>query len=514
MFSVTEIKLALLLILLMLACTVAISAKFLRLPYSVSLVLAGLVIGQLKILPPIELSYDLVLFICLPALIFEAAWNLNSKDLLKQLRPVLILAILGVFITLFTSIIILNKIALVNLSIAIMFGAIIAATDPISVLAVFKQLGIDKKIVIILEGESLFNDGVAVVVFGFANSFVLSNLSFNINPVNIIIKFLLVIMGGALIGVIIGTVAGKFKLFFKNHLLAITISGVVAYGSFLVGDLFHASSVIAAIMASLVFTNTKNKNNMGASARLALNGFWEYAAFMVNSLVFLLIGLQMNLQLLFQEYKLISLGIIAILLARFILIYGLSFIYQNQDHKLNLNEKHIVFLGALRGGLSMALALSLPAQIPHRNQIIVLTYGVVLFTLIVPGLSIEYVVKKLKLIPQYFGELLIYEKLKTALILEQNALNGLKDIFQKGEIELTLYDEMQNQLKLKITGLLSQIQELHLNNELIRSTQNKMIQQKLYEIRKDNLLQEIHLNVISNDVANELLTELDESIEE
>ena len=512
MFSVTEIKLALLLILLMLACTVAISAKFLRLPYSVSLVLAGLVIGQLKILPPIELSYDLVLFICLPALIFEAAWNLNSKDLLKQLRPVSVLAILGVFITLFTSIVILNKIALVNLSIAILFGAIIAATDPISVLAVFKQLGIDQKIVIILEGESLFNDGVAVVIFGFAISFVLGNLSFNINPVNIIIKFLLVIMGGALLGVIIGIVAGKFKLFFKNHLLAITISGVVAYGSFLVGELFHVSSVIAAIMASLVFTNTKN--NMGASARLALNGFWEYAAFMVNSLLFLLIGLQMNLQLLIQEYKLISLGIITILLARFILIYGLSFIYQNQDHKLKLNEKHIVFLGALRGGLSMALALSLPAQIPHRNQIIVLTYGVVLFTLIVPGLSIEYVVKKLKLIPQYFSELLTYEKLKTTLILEQNALTALKDIFQKGEIELTLYDEMQNQLKQKITNLLTQIQELHLNNELIRSTQNKMIQQKLYEIRKDSLIQEIHLNAINNDLANEILTELDENIEE
>ena len=137
---------------------------------------------------------------------------------------------------------------------------------------------------------------------------------------------------------------------------------------------------------------------MSQATKASIDGFWEYAAFLVNSLLFLLIGLQINIQLLQTNFKAIIFGAIAIILARAVLVYLLGFIYQAKNQKLHLNEKHIIFWAALRGGLSMVLALNIPINFCYRQDIILITYGVVLFSLLAPGLSMGVLVKKLKLI--------------------------------------------------------------------------------------------------------------------
>ncbi len=398
MNSFIEIKIIGLLVLLILALVVAVSAKYFRLPYVVSLVLVGLSLGAFSKNLPIKLEYDYVTLFCLPALIFDAAWNMKITDFFKNIRPIIALAFLGVFITLIFSVFILYFCAKTALEVALLFGAIIAATDPIAVLALFKKTAINPNVITVLEGESLFNDGISVVVYSVILSAILNNRFHDFNFLNLAINFTAVILGGVAIGFSVGYLATRLKILLNDHLLAITMSIVLAYGSFVIADLLKVSTIIASIVACLTFANFGGKKNMSLRTQAGIDGFWELAAFLVNSLLFLLIGFQINVQLLPMHTKPIIFGILAILLARLVLVYALDFIYQAKQNKLSLSEKHLIFWAALRGGLSMVLALNIPVTFTYRREIILITYGVVLFSLLAPGLSMKALVKKLNLI--------------------------------------------------------------------------------------------------------------------
>ncbi|MBY0356401.1 MAG: Na+/H+ antiporter [Candidatus Obscuribacterales bacterium] len=383
------------LLLLTVAAAVAMSAKWIKLPYSIALVIVGLILSFSKIIPPIAMTPDLILVVFLPALLFEAAWNLNLKELKQNKLPIGILATVGVLISMLVTAGILHCLAHVDLGASLLFGSMLAATDPISVLALFKKLGLNKRLTIILEGESLFNDGTAVVLFKLMLALVISGQGFSLSATAG--QFCFAVVGGIIIGLIFGLASSQITKYFDDHLPEIMLTTVAAYGSFLLADSLHVSAVLSVITAGIVIGNYGSQKSMSATTRIAVNSFWEYAAFVVNSMVFLLIGLQINLELLQKYSQLILFGILAILAARIAVIYILTPFVSSKALPISWQWRHLLFWGSLRGALCMAMALSLPLDYAWREPLIVTTFGVVLFTLLVSGLSMEPLVRLLKI---------------------------------------------------------------------------------------------------------------------
>ncbi|MBX3073726.1 Na+/H+ antiporter [Candidatus Obscuribacterales bacterium] len=387
-----------LLALLLVASGTAVITKWVPIPYSVALVIAGLLIGLSGVIPPISMTPELVLLIFLPALLFEASWNLDIKALRRDWRSISALATVGVVVCMLAVAAVLYISGGFNLQTALLFGAMVAATDPVSVIALFRQMGVDERLTMILEGESLFNDGTAVVLFKIVLGVVLTKQVFSFG--NTIGAFAFVVFGGIALGAGLGFVASKITRAFEDHLLEITLTMVTAYGAYLLAEHLHVSAIMSVVSAGVVVGNYGSRSGMSESTRMAVNSFWEYAAFLVNSLLFLLIGLQVNWQLLLKHSHVIGLGVLAVFVARALVVYGLCPFVSTGRKPIPVAWRHVMFWGGLRGALVMALALSLPMSFPEREVIINMTFGVVLFTLLVPGLSMQPLLRVLGLEPE------------------------------------------------------------------------------------------------------------------
>ncbi len=388
------IDLNIFLVLVLVSTCVAIAVKWIRLPYSIALVLVGLNIGIFHLLPPVVMTPDLILLIFLPSMLFEASWNLDLRMLKRCFQPVIAFATVGVVLSTAVVGAVLNYMAGIDLTVALLFGAMISATDPISVLALFKRMGIEKRLITILEGESLLNDATAVVLFRIVLAAAISGGALSASDLGL--QFLLVTFGGAAIGAVVGFAASYLSKFFDDHLLEITLTIIVAYGTYLISEQLHASSVMAVLVAGVVLGNFASKLYMSASTRLAVDSFWEYAAFIAESLVFLLMGMQIKIDLLVKYAPFIGVAIFAIMVGRLVVIYGLAPFVSSKKDPIPFKWRHLLFWGGVRGALCMAMALSLPVTFPLREALIVTTFGVALFTLLVQGLTFEPLIKFLK----------------------------------------------------------------------------------------------------------------------
>ena len=359
-------------------------------PYSVALVIAGLIIGLSHAMKPIYMTPDLVLLLFLPALLFEASYELDFSILKQEWRPITTLATVGVLVCTFTVAAILHFVGGLSVATGMLFGSIVAATDPVSVVALFRQIGMPKRLTVMLEGESLFNDGTALVVFKLVLSLVFASAGFSFT--NTLFNFVYVILGGVFIGAITGLLSSLLTRLVDDHLLETMLTMVAAYGSFLIADHFGASQILSVVTAGII-VGTFGSAGMSEATRYKVEAFWEFAAFIANSLLFLLIGLQLNLKILWLDAALIALAVVAVILARVLVIYGLCPFGSTKLLPIPMNWRHLLFWGGLRGALCMALALSLPASFAERDQILNMTYGVVLFTLLIQGLTMEPLAK-------------------------------------------------------------------------------------------------------------------------
>lgn len=398
----THFTITVLIALLLVASGVAMASKWIPVPYTLSLVIVGLVISPMHFLPAIHISPELILLIFLPALLFEAAWNLKLDRLRANLIPILSLAVLGVILSVGLIAMILHFGTGLSWSSALLFGAVVSATDPVSVLALFRKLGAPERLTVILEGESLFNDGTAVVVFRIILGVVAGATGLS-SPGNLIaksfIQFLIVVVGGVLLGGVIGFTASKLTSYFDDHLLEITLTTIAAYGSFILAERLHVSPVIAVLLTGMIIGNYGWQKGMSETTRVAIDSFWEYAAFVVNSLVFLLIGLEIQLSLLADYAGFIVWAVLAMTLARAITIYGLLPITNRLTDVVSFRWRHVLFWGGLRGSLSIALVLSLPLNIPGREQLVAMTFGAVTFSLLAQGLTISPLMTLLRIRP-------------------------------------------------------------------------------------------------------------------
>ncbi len=387
-----ELSIAKIGLLLVIAAFVAMLARRFHFPYTVGLLIAGIGMAFFPFIPTIELTKELIFTALLPPLIFEAALFLPWKELKQVMPSTISIASIGL---LFSAVVTgLGMFYLLDWPVyaAAVFGVLIAATDPVSVIATFKEAGVKGNLKILVESESLFNDGVAAVLFGLAIT--LTSSTQTISVVSIVMNMGYVIGGGLLAGIAVGIV-GLFVLSkTTDHLIELTFTAIGAYGSFMLAEHFHCSGVLATLATGVMVGNLGHIKAISTRGNEAIENFWEFAAFIANSIIFLLIGVyeakRFDLNLLMASVC----AIVLVLLGRMVAIYPVAALFRNTRYHIPATYQHIMVWGGLRGALALALALGLPNDMVYRSQIITVTFVVVGFSILVQGITITPLLRR------------------------------------------------------------------------------------------------------------------------
>lgn len=403
-------------ILLAIAAGVAVVAARLKFPYTVALVIAGFGAAALGEVVRVDVSPDLILALLVPPLLFEATLHLPWAKLKADLTPVLLFALAGTFIGTMVLGAIVNATLGLPWAAAFAFGALISATDPVAVIAFFKALGAPKRLSVLVEGESLFNDAVAVVAFGLAVEAATGD-GFSVGDA--VSQFLIVSAGGLAIGITLGyLIASVFLARVDDPLIETSTTLAVAYGSFLLAEEFgrifgdpdfHFSGILAVVAAGLMVGNV-GFHNTSPSTRLTLEHFWELLTFLVNSMVFLVIGLTISLDTLRNELGAVAIGVVAVLVLRLVLIHGLAALAEvlQPSRRIPMAYRHVMVWAGLRGAISLALVLTITEDdfAPETvDTVQAMTFGVVLFTLLIQGTTITGLMNRLGLSGKATNEL-------------------------------------------------------------------------------------------------------------
>src|ERR1700723_1140840 len=379
-------------LLLFISALVAMLTRRLRMPYTVGLVIAGMILYLFHVHLTLHLSRELIFFVFLPPLVFEAALFISWRELKTELPLVALLATVGVILAAAVTAIGMRYALDWDWGSAVVFGVLIAATDPVSVIATFKEAGVRGRLRLLIEAESLLNDGTAAVAF----VAVLGLLAGTHQGVAAITGMILLTMvGGALTG---AAIAAGFMLLAgrtPDYLVELTFTTLAAYGSFFAAEYLHLSGVLAALTAGLVVGNFRSSALITNTGRQALEPFWEYAAFIANSLIFLLIGPQVAQQPFGGLWFPVIAAITVVALGRAVAIYPICAMFMRSRLEVKSQYQHMLFWGGLRGALALALALAVPPEIPQRDAIITLTFAVVAFSIFAQGLTISPLLRSL-----------------------------------------------------------------------------------------------------------------------
>lgn len=502
------------LIVLAVSLTVATASRvfswFRQIPYTLLLVIVGLGLAFVNVRLA-NLSPELILEIFLPPLLFEAAWNMRWRELKENWIPIVLFAVVGVIISVVGVAVAVTQFTTLPLAIALLLGASLSATDPVSVVALFRELGASKRLTTIMEGESLFNDGVAVVAFVLLVGIPLGIDEFSI-PTTIarFVTFVGIGIGaGCLIGFGISFLTQRFDL----PLVEQSLTLISAYGTYLIAEELGGSGVISVVCVGLILGNFGSRIGMNPRTRLIVSEFWEFLAFFVNSIVFLLIGDQIRFESLGKNYALIAVAILAVVFTRAIVIFGLGIISNAlSPTPVNLPEKTVLWWGGLRGGVAIALALSVPNVLSGRQEIIDAVFGVVLFTLLVQGLSTQFLLEKLNLIGdrpqrQKFSELLA----------RRTALNNVLKYLQKPDTISNLDTEFgryqQTLVKGQIESIEQNLKKLKQEYPQLQALELEQWRETLLDIEADTYAELIRIGQLDRNLSPLLENVLDEAIE-
>jgi CPA1 family monovalent cation:H+ antiporter len=393
--------------LLMAASFVAILARRLRLPYTVGLVLAGIALAFTHLGGQVQLTHDLIFDLMLPPLLFEAALAIHWHELRRDAVPVLVLSVFGVVISCIVVTVGMTMLLKWPLAAALLFAVLISATDPVAVIAMFKDTGVGGRLRLLVESESLFNDGVAAVFFvlalGFAQGMGSNNAAGGLMSTSIAIALAHTALGGVAVGLLCGGAAIFVIGRAEDYLIETAVTTVTAYGAFLIAEHLGCSGVLATVAAGLLIGNLgilaeQGPRGLSSRGRDFLIAFWEFVAFLANSMIFLLIGLTI------AGTKFNALSVTALLFVnllvlagRFLSVYPLCACFAASSRRIPMKEQHILWWGGLRGALALALVLALPLDFPMRDQIVVAAFAVVSFSVLIQGLTMPLILRILKI---------------------------------------------------------------------------------------------------------------------
>ncbi|KTD19574.1 cation:proton antiporter [Legionella londiniensis] len=452
-------------ILITIAAIVKSISTRLNWPFTIVLVAVGLALGHLQrfgapwleFVGMYQLRPEFILYICLPTLLFESAYHLDSRQLKRNLFQILLLAIPGVLLSTLLMGLIIAQFTSIGLIIALLLGAILSATDPVAVISLFQSLGAPKRLTVLVEGESLFNDATSLVVakillvLAAAGSLGWETISHGI------LDFVVEFIGGLLFGwafaYLVGMLLGRLR---SLPQIEISLTTILAYASFIIAEqILHLSGVLAVVAAGLTMGNW-GQAKISPQVGRYLENFWGFAAYLVNAIIFLLVGLSIDLSRPLLILAELGVVILAMLISRAVVIYGLIPLSRHLPLSAAVNWRYqtVMFWGGLRGAVSLAIVLGL-TNIPEQPLLIDLVAGAVLFTLFVQGLSIERLIQWLGLTKIPLVDQLM--KLDAQIITQKEAIKRLAQLKKEGLLSTRLANEFMHR---NITELKSTEQAL------------------------------------------------------
>lgn len=396
-----------LLLVLAIGSAVAISAKRISVPYNVALVVVGLLLVLMNVLPQTPMDPGVVLMVFLPILVFQGAVSADAVSMRNAARPILALAIPGVALSLLGTAALATWALDLPYSVALLLGAILAITDTVSVLLAFRSVRVPHRLAAIMEGESLFNDGTALVLVGVASTVVMRGYA---DPVQITRMLLIAIVAGALLGTAFGTLGSVVLRRAPDDLTAVLASLVVVFATSLITDHLGGSAVIAVVLAGVLIGH-EMRARLEPSRVLALQGFWEVASYVLNVWLFLLVGMQLRSDLLRREAVPILFAVVALHVGRAIAVYVCFGVLRMFTHDaVPWRWQHVMVFGNVKGALSMAAVLALPQGIPYRERLIAIVFGVTLVTLVAQALPFRRFLTRLGVASRGAGESVDHSK--------------------------------------------------------------------------------------------------------
>ncbi len=505
--------------LLIVASVVAMLARRLRLPYTVTLVVAGLALGTLEEeldfvdLEAIHLTPELLFTLLLPALLFEAAFHLSWPKFKENLRAILILAVPGVIAAIGIAGLLAYWLeplaeAELPLMVAFLFVAMCAATDPVSVIALFKELGVPKRLAVLMEGESLLNDGIAVVAFIVLSAVLgISHTGEEVSAMWAARFLLWEIVVGLGVGAAVGLAVSYVTTLVTDHLIEIMLTTIAAFGSYLLAEAAHGSPVLAVVAAGMATGNVGARYGLTPTNRIAVESFWEYAVFAANSFVFLLLGKEIDLWRMFGHWGPILIAWVSLSAARAIVIFGVERLLARTTERLPPRWSAVLIWGGLRGSLSMVLALSLPRTFEHREILVDLVFGVVLLSILVQGLTMSPLLRWSGAIAGGTRHL-EYMKLRGKLRAARAALRRLDESLAKGEIHQSTYDRLRAGLSGREASLEEQIESLTPGSEERLADELSRAEAQLFDTEREAIQEAAKAGLVTDEVARELLEDV------
>jgi Na+:H+ antiporter len=381
------------------AALTALVVGRLRIPYSVALVLLGLAAGAVLPAGAIQVTPELVLLVLVPGLVFEAALRVQLADLRRTLGWIVLLAVPGVLVSAVIVAIVLKVATGLPFELGMVVGSMVAATDPVAIIATFRNLGAPRRLATLVEGESLLNDATALVLFAVT----VRAISGSVSLADTTVTLAFIVVSSVAIGLAAGWVASRLMALVHDHSIELTISVAAAYGTYVLADGLHESGIIATVVAGVVIGTYGRRVGLGRTAIQALDIVWEFIAFLLTAFAFLLVGLAISFENLLSALPSIVWGLVAILIGRAVVVYGLlggaARLLRERPRLIPvpLPWLHVMFWAGLRGAVAVAIALSLPPDFPQRARLQEITFGIVLFTLFVQGSTAERVVARVGL---------------------------------------------------------------------------------------------------------------------
>lgn len=499
-------------LLFIVATTVAIAARRLRVPYTVALVVAGLTLGPLHAFEVPHLTKELLFTVFLPGLLFEAAFHVEFDQFWRNRMATIALAVPGVIATVAVTALILAPVA-ARLELAsdfhwvhaLVFGALIAATDPIAVVGLFKSLGAPRRLRLLVEGESLLNDGTSIVFFTLLLGVVAGGA---VSAGGLAGEFGTIVGGGLLIGGAVGLVVAQVIKRIDDPMIEITLTTIAAYGAFVAAEHLHYSGVIATVTAGMLCGNYATRIGMSPSTRVAVESFWEYVAFALNSLVFLLIGFEVRLATLLASWQPIVAAYLAVTIARAAVVVAVSALLGRTRERLPASWSAVLVWGGLRGALSMVLALSLPPAFPHRELLVTMTFGVVVLSLLIQGLTMAPLLRRLGLVTSGAARA-DYEFSRGRLQAATAALGELEQMARTRFAGDGALEAVRAAYRERVESLEAHLREVDVEEESLRADERRWVRRHLLLVEKEQVLEVFHQGILGQDVYERLLADID-----
>jgi monovalent cation:H+ antiporter, CPA1 family len=494
-------------VLLLVATGVTFLSRRLRLPYVTGLVLAGLGLAGFSS-QRIGLDSSLIINLFLPILLFESAINTDISRLRSTLKPISLLAGPGVLISAGVTAVGLHYGLRLDWIPATLGGVILAITDTVSVIALFKEVAVPSRLITIVEGESLFNDGIALVLYSLILKFAATG---RLDPVEGVKDLLVVMVGGLAVGLALGYLgAGLYVQSADDPLSSILVTVAIALSTFQVGQFLGVSGVVAVVVAGLVVGNLERSERIPASSRITVLNFWEYAGFTVNTFIFLLIGLEINPATLAKTLPAVLLAVLAYQAGRALAVYPLLALARFADRAIPLRWQHVLFLGNIKGSLSMALALSLPTGLPGRETLIAIVFGAVLLSLVVQGVSLPWLVTRLQLTPS--NELHNWvENQQSQLMSAKAAQAELDSLLEDGVLPRSVYEELRAGYQVQVVAAERALRDFYNQRERAQSAGSLVagVRRRLLLAEKSALTEALRKRTLSAAVVKARVGDID-----